>query len=365
MSARGTVLLMAGGTGGHVFPALATAEYLQQQGYQIEWLGSQRGIENRLVPEAGIKLHSISVTGLRGKGKLSLLLAPFKLLRALWQAWQVVRQVQPVAVLGMGGFASGPGGVAAWMLGKPLLIHEQNAIPGMTNRLLARLADRVMEAFPGAFEGRAQALATGNPVRSTIGTLPEPAQRYGERQGPLRLLVVGGSLGAQAINRCVVETLAALPESQRPQLWHQTGANNLEDTLNAYADAGIELNEQTRVVPFIDDMQSAYGWADLVICRAGALTVSELAIAGVASVLVPFPFAVDDHQTANARYLSEQQAALLVPQPQLDKTRLLQLLQQGSNREELAAMAQRARALATPEATTVVAQQCQEYALNG
>lgn len=365
MSARGTILLMAGGTGGHVFPALATAEHLRQQGYQIEWLGSQRGIENRLVPEAGIRLHSISVTGLRGKGKLSLLMAPFKLLRALWQAWQVIRQIQPVAVLGMGGFASGPGGVAAWMLRKPLLIHEQNAIPGLTNRLLARFADRVMEAFPGAFESRAQALETGNPVRSSIGLLPEPKSRYDERQGPLRLLVVGGSLGAQAINQCVVETLAALPEAQRPQLWHQTGANNLEQTLAVYAEAGIELNEQTQVVPFIDDMQSAYGWADLVICRAGALTISELAMAGVASVLVPYPFAVDDHQTANARYLSEHQAAVLVPQPELDKDRLQQLLQQWNNRDELSAMAQRAHALATPDATTVVAQQCQEYASDG
>ncbi len=358
MNAAKTILLMAGGTGGHVFPALATAESLRQQGCHIEWLGSQRGIENRLVPAAEIKLHSISVTGLRGKGRLSLLLAPFKLLRALWQAFVVVRRVNPDAVLGMGGFASGPGGLAAWLLGKPLLVHEQNAIPGLTNRILARFSRRVMEAFPGAFESRFNALATGNPVRSDISSLAEPELRYQDRDGAIRVLVVGGSLGAQAINQCLPKTLALMSEATRPQVWHQAGANNIEAAQQAYKDAGVEVN----LVPFIDDMQAAYGWADLVVCRSGALTVSELAMAGVASVLVPFPFAVDDHQTANARFLSEQKAALLLPQTELTPERLQQVFQQYHKREPLLAMAQRARALATPDATAVVAQQCLECA---
>lgn len=353
-----TFLLMAGGTGGHVFPALATADQLRQQGHRIEWLGSQRGIENRLVPAADIKLHSISVTGLRGKGRLSLVLAPFKLLRALWQAFIVVRRVKPDAVLGMGGFASGPGGLAARLLGKPLLVHEQNAIPGLTNRILARLSQRVMEAFPGAFEPGFNALATGNPVRSDISALAEPEQRYQGRTGVLRVLVVGGSLGAQAINQCLPKALALMAEESRPEVWHQAGANNIAAAQQGYRQAGIEA----KVVPFIDDMQAAYGWADLVICRAGALTVSELAMAGVASVLVPFPFAVDDHQTANARFLSTRQAAVLLPQPELTPERLQQVFEQYANRESLVAMAQRARALATPDATAVVAQQCLECA---
>ncbi|MEH6649342.1 MAG: undecaprenyldiphospho-muramoylpentapeptide beta-N-acetylglucosaminyltransferase [Motiliproteus sp.] len=357
-----TILVMAGGTGGHVFPALATAKELQQQGCHIEWLGSQRGIENRLVPAADIKLHSISVTGLRGKGRLSLLLAPFKLLRALWQAFVVVRQVNPDAVLGMGGFASGPGGLAAWLLRKPLLVHEQNAVPGMTNKILARFSRTVMEAFPGAFGGAVKTLATGNPVRSDIAALEQPQVRYRSRNGALRLLVVGGSLGAQAINQCVPQALALIDEAERPEIWHQAGANNIDAALQGYAEAAVAA----RVEPFIDDMQAAYGWADLVLCRAGALTISELAMAGVASVLVPYPFAVDDHQTANARFLSDQQAAVLLPQSEMNPQRLLQvfeqLLPQTGDRESLVAMAQRARALAAPDATRRVAQQCLECA---
>lgn len=358
MSTAKTLLVMAGGTGGHVFPALATADWLRQQGWQVEWLGSQRGIENRLVPEAGIRLHAISVTGLRGKGRLSLLLAPFKLLRALWQALRVVHRVNPDAVLGMGGFASGPGGVAAWLLRKPLLVHEQNAIPGLTNRILARLSTRVMEAFPGAFAAKHAALHCGNPVRTSISLLADPVQRFAGREGAVRLLVVGGSLGAQAINDCVPQALARMPVEQRPEVWHQAGAKNLESAQQAYRQAGIEV----RLDAFIDDMQAAYGWADLVLCRSGALTVSELAMAGVGSILVPFPFAVDDHQTANGRFLANNQAALLQPQAQLSPERLQQLLQQLGDREQLLAMAQRAHALAIPDATARVAQQCQECA---
>lgn len=359
MTAKKTLLVMAGGTGGHVFPALATADWLRQQGWRIEWLGSQRGIENRLVPEAGIPLHRISVTGLRGKGRLSLVLAPFKLLRALWQALAVLRKVNPDLVLGMGGFASGPGGLAAWLLRKPLLVHEQNAIPGLTNRVLAHLSSGLMEAFPGAFAAKYSALHTGNPVRTDISALAAPEQRFSGRQGPLRLLVVGGSLGARAINECLPKALALFPAEQRPEVWHQAGATNTDAARLAYQQLGIEV----RLDPFIDDMQAAYGWADLVICRAGALTISELAMAGVGSILVPFPAAVDDHQTANSRYLADKRAAILLPQPQLSPERLQQLLQQLGDREQLLAMAQRARALATPHATARVAQQCQEYAL--
>ncbi|HEY5718103.1 MAG TPA: undecaprenyldiphospho-muramoylpentapeptide beta-N-acetylglucosaminyltransferase [Motiliproteus sp.] len=353
-----TVLIMAGGTGGHVFPALATARELQQRGYRVEWLGTAAGIEAELIPAADIPLHCIAVAGLRGKGKLGLLLAPFKLLRATWQALGVIGRVQPVCVLGMGGFASGPGGLAAWLRRIPLLIHEQNAIPGMTNRILARLATRVMEAFPGAFEPQRQALATGNPIRSSIMQLPAPAERFAGRSGPLRLLVVGGSLGAQAINACVADALAQLPTEQRPEVWHQTGKRNLDDTQARYAAAGVEA----RVVPFIDDMDAAYAWADLVLCRAGALTISELAAAGVPGLLVPFPHAVDDHQTANAAYLADAGAALLLPQDQLTPQRLLALLNEYNDRDRLLAMAGKARALAKPLATAVVAQHCQECA---
>ncbi|WP_210396742.1 undecaprenyldiphospho-muramoylpentapeptide beta-N-acetylglucosaminyltransferase [Motiliproteus sediminis] len=353
-----TVLVMAGGTGGHVFPALATAHELQQAGYRIEWLGTAAGIEAELVPANDILLHRISVAGLRGKGKLGLLLAPFKLLRATWQALAVIRRVKPVCVLGMGGFASGPGGLAAWLQRVPLLIHEQNAIPGMTNRVLSRLATRVMEAFPGAFEASARALATGNPIRSSIMALPAPAERFAGRNGPLKLLVVGGSLGAKAINDCVPETLAALEPEQRPEVWHQTGKRNLDETQTRYRELGVEA----RVVPFIDDMDAAYGWADLVLCRSGALTVSELAAAGVPSLLVPFPFAVDDHQTANARYLADAGAAVLLPQPQLNVQRLSALLNQYNDRDRLLAMAGKARELAHPQATATVAQQCRECA---
>ncbi len=358
MSVNKTLLVMAGGTGGHVFPALATADWLRQQGWQIEWLGSERGMENRLVPDAGIRLHAISVTGLRGKGRLSLLLAPFNLLRALWQALMVVRRVNPDAVLGMGGFASGPGGVAAWLLRKPLLVHEQNAIPGLTNKILARFSTRVMEAFPGAFAAKFTALHTGNPVRNAISLLADPVQRFAGRKGRMRLLVVGGSLGAQAINTCLPKALALIPEAQRPEVWHQAGIKNIEAARQSYQQAGIEV----RLDAFIDDMQGAYGWADLVLCRAGALTVSELAMAGVGSILVPFPFAVDDHQTANGRFLADNKAAQLLPQPQLSPDQLQQLLLQLDDRDLLLAMAQSARALATPDATAQVAQQCQECA---
>lgn len=349
------VLVMAGGTGGHVYPGLATAGVLSEQGVTVEWLGSERGIENELVPAAGFPLHTISVTGLRGKGIASLLLAPFKLLKACLQAKAVLQKVKPNAVLGMGGFASGPGGLAAKLMGIPVLVHEQNAIPGMTNKTLAKFAKVVMEAFPNTFP---QAICTGNPIRKNIVELSEPDVRFQHREGPIRVLVVGGSLGAQAINLCVPKALAALTDEQMPEVWHQTGKRNYDETKSAYQAAGVNA----KIAPFIDDMNQAYDWADVVICRAGALTVSELSAAGVASVLIPFPYAVDDHQTANARFLSEHQAGILLPQTELTTERLVALLKELSDRPRLLEMAMKARSLGQQNASELVAQQCMRWA---
>lgn len=351
-------LVMAGGTGGHVFPALATAEKLQAQGVEVEWLGSRHGIEAELVPAAGLKLHAIEVRGLRGKGKLSLLLAPFKLLLALWQALKVVRRVKPDVVLGMGGFASGPGGLAAWLLGIPLIIHEQNAVAGMTNKTLSKFAKCVLEAFQGAFNQTLKTESVGNPVRGSILEMAPPEQRMTQRTGKIRLLVVGGSLGAKAINDLLPEVLAGMPEYERPEVWHQAGKRNIEETLKHYESLGLT---DCKVVPFIDGMDEAYAWADVVLCRAGALTVSELSIAGVASILVPFPFAVDDHQTKNAAFLAEQGAAVLIQQKDLSQPSLERLLKEKFNqREALITMANKARSLGRPEASDRVANVCLE-----
>ncbi|MFW1677568.1 undecaprenyldiphospho-muramoylpentapeptide beta-N-acetylglucosaminyltransferase [Pontibacter sp. JAM-7] len=358
MNSVKTLLVMAGGTGGHVFPALATVEVLKQRGVHVEWLGSRHGIEGELVPAAGITLHAIEVRGLRGKSKLSLVLAPFKLLMAVWQALQVLRQVRPDAVLGMGGFASGPGGVAAWLLRVPVIVHEQNAVAGMTNRWLSKVASRVLEAFGGAFPVTCKTEVMGNPVRGTILDLPAPEQRFASRTGALRLLVLGGSLGAQAINDLLPQVLTQMTPEQRPEVWHQVGKRNLLSAEQAYADAGVT---DVRVVPFIEDMAEAYGWADLVLCRAGALTVSELAIAGVASILVPFPYAVDDHQTGNANFLSQSGAAQLVQQHELTSAGLLAMLTDTmSHRSQLLQMATKARAMGIPESRERVAAVCEE-----
>lgn len=350
------VLIMAGGTGGHVFPALATADCLRAQGVAVEWLGTAAGIEAEVVPKAAIPLHCIAVQGLRGKGRLSLVLAPFRLLLALWQALAVLRRVKPDAVLGMGGFASGPGGLAAWLTGCPLVIHEQNAIAGLTNSVLTRFAKRVLQAFPGAFKGQDKGEVVGNPVRGPILQLAAPERRFAARSGALRLLVVGGSLGAKAINEVLPAALAQLPAEQRPEVWHQTGKRNIDETRALYQQAGVEA----RVVPFIERMDEAYGWADLVLCRSGALTVSELAIAGVASVLVPFPHAVDDHQSANAQFLARRGAADAVAQRELTQERVLALLSRYGQREQLLQMAQAARAEGRPDAGERVAAVCME-----
>lgn len=351
------ILVMAGGTGGHVFPALAVADELRIRGVEISWLGTRQGLEAEVVPRAGIPIDYIQVSGLRGKGMLSWLLAPVKLIIALAQSWAVMRRRHPAAVLGMGGFVAGPGGLAAWLLRRPLLIHEQNARAGLTNRLLRPLARRVMEAFPGTFVQHSanskKVLHTGNPLRKDFlacGTRQA-------HQGALRLLVVGGSLGAKYFNTVVPEALTAMEISTRPDVWHQAGKRNLDAARAAYQDAGIDLDGSTRVEPFIEDMAAALQWADVVLCRAGAMTVSELAAVGVASILVPFPYAVDDHQTANARYLAERDAAVLLPQSQMTAMRLAELLSDMTF-PTLQEMADEAHRAAMPEATTQVVNEC-------
>ena len=350
-------LVMAGGTGGHVFPALSVAQVLRERGVEVSWLGTRRGIESELVPNAQIPLNFIDVEGIRGKGALSLLKAPFLLLLALWQALQVFRRQRPDVVLGFGGFASGPGGVAARLLGKPLVIHEQNAVAGTTNRLLSKLASRVLEAFPSGLKGAKQ---VGNPVRADIAQLAPPEQRYGDREGsPVRLLVLGGSLGALAINEIVPQALAQLPAEARPQVRHQAGKAHADHTRSCYAGAAVEAE----VEPFIADMAGAYAWADLVICRAGALTVSELSAAGVAAVLVPYPHAIDDHQTKNGEWLVKHQAALIKQQRDLNAAQLANELKQlMSDKAQLLTMAKNARALSLPEAANQVADICLEVA---
>jgi UDP-N-acetylglucosamine--N-acetylmuramyl-(pentapeptide) pyrophosphoryl-undecaprenol N-acetylglucosamine transferase len=352
------ILIMAGGTGGHVFPALAVAETLRTQGVEVLWMGTRAGLEADVVPRTGINISFISISGLRGKGWLSWLLAPSKLTVAFLQSLTLLMRLRPNAVLGMGGFVTGPGGFSAWLLDKPLIIHEQNAIAGLTNRLLAPLAKKVLEGFPGSLRSK-NALHTGNPVRAEIAAIAPPAQRLSGRSGVLRLLVLGGSLGAQIFNEVVPKSLQMLAPAERAEVWHQAGARNIDAARRHYQEAGIKA----RLVPFIEDMAEAYAWADLVLCRAGALTVAELACAGVAAILVPYPHAVDDHQTHNARYLTDAGAAVLVPQLALTTARLTDLLKEfGQARDRLFDMAQAARNRAQPEAAAQVAQLCKEAA---
>jgi UDP-N-acetylglucosamine--N-acetylmuramyl-(pentapeptide) pyrophosphoryl-undecaprenol N-acetylglucosamine transferase len=341
-------MIMAGGTGGHVFPALALAARLQERACEVVWLGTRAGIEARLVPAAGIPVEWIGIGGLRGKGLMTLLRAPFALLRALWQAVAAVRRQRPAVVVGLGGYVTGPGGLAAWLLRRPLVIHEQNAVAGFTNRVLARLADPVLEAFPGSFPAARGARAIGNPVRAAFRALPPPQVRYGARSGALRLLVVGGSQGAAKFNATVPAALALLP-SGLFEVRHQAGERGLGAAREAYARAGVAA----RIEPFIDDIAEAYAQADLVVCRAGALTVSELAAAGVAALFVPFAAAVDDHQTLNARQLEARGAARLLSERELEATRLAQELRglAALGREGLAAMAAAARGFDSPGAT--------------
>ncbi len=355
----GPVMIMAGGTGGHVYPALAVARGLAAMGEDVVWLGTRHGLEGRVVPQEQIPIEWISITGLRGKGLLSWVFAPFRLLRALFQYLSILRKTRPAVVLGMGGFVSGPGGLAARLLGRKLVIHEQNAVAGLTNRSLARIADRVLEAFPSSFpnpERISSGVETvGNPVRNEILSLPEPGQRMAGRGGSLRLLILGGSQGALRLNTMAPLALAQIDRDQRPQVWHQAGARSLEQAKSAYRQHDIDA----RVEPFIDQMEDAYGWADLVVCRAGALTIFELAAAGLAAVLVPFPSAVDDHQTLNANWLVRAGAAILLPEENLSADSLAgMILRFAGDRQSLLEMAGRARALAAPGACGKVIQAC-------
>jgi len=352
---RRPVLIMAGGTGGHVFPALAVAAELSARGIAVSWLGTQRGLESRVVPAAGYPLETMRVSGLRGKGLLRMLFAPFMLMVALLQALIIQLRLRPRAVLGMGGFAAGPGGVIAWLLRRPLLIHEQNSVAGLTNRWLAPLARTVMEAFPGSLPARRHALHTGNPVRAEITRLPAPAERFAARSGALRVLVIGGSLGARALNEVMPAAVRQLAAGLQLQLHHQTGSADRASVQAAYA----ALDADARVDAFVEDMAAAYSWADVVICRSGALTVAELAVVGVASVLVPFPHATDDHQTGNARFLADAGAAILMPQDEMSAEKLAGLLGDFSQqRNILLEMACRAHQLAMPDAARRVAEQC-------
>lgn len=352
-------LMMAGGTGGHVFPALATARALEARGHEVYWLGATGGMEQRLIGDTDIPLSLIHISGLRGKGKLALLLAPFRLMRALGEAFTVVRRIRPDCVVGMGGFVTGPGGVAAWLTRTPLVIHEQNAIAGMTNRILVRFANTVLEAFPGSFGADVVTRCTGNPVRQDLASLPEPETRMAGRSGQLRVLVVGGSLGARVFNQQVPEALALIPKADRPEVRHQCGEKNLDEAKAAYEAQGVTAS----IEPFIRDMAEAYSWADVVICRSGALTVSELCAAGIGAVLVPFPHAVDDHQTANAKQMVEAKAAVLIPQPKLTPATLTETLQDlAKDRTRVMNMAKAARTLARPDATERVVNYCLEAA---
>ena len=348
------VLIMAGGTGGHVFPALAVAEELRAADVSVSWLGTRAGIEAELVPSNGFKLNYLDIEGIRGRGLIPLLKAPLLLWRSIRQSLLVLSEYQPQVVLGMGGFASGPGAVAARLKGIPVVIHEQNSVAGTTNRIVARIARRVMQGFPDVFK---RGEWCGNPVRATIANMPPPDERFADRTGAVNLLVLGGSRGALAINKILPQALALVDSAIRPQVMHQTGKLHCEQTSELYKNAGIEA----QVVPFIDNMEEAYSWADFAICRAGALTVAELTCAGLGSILIPFPFAIDDHQTVNGKLLVEQGSALMIQQKELTATMLAEEITNLCNsRSRLLAMAMSARELSQTGAAARVAKVCME-----
>ncbi|WP_198246183.1 undecaprenyldiphospho-muramoylpentapeptide beta-N-acetylglucosaminyltransferase [methane-oxidizing endosymbiont of Gigantopelta aegis] len=347
------IVIMAGGTGGHVFPALAVAKALQQQGWAVSWMGTHKGLESRIVPEQGIEMDWLSVQGVRGKGTGTKIRAVFKLLKACAEARAVLKQRHPDVVLGMGGFVAAPGGLMSRMLGIPLLIHEQNRVPGTTNRLLKRFACKVMEAFPGSFEASVGALFTGNPLRQDMLRLQGKAPRRLHEQDRFRILVFGGSQGAEVLNQKVPEALAGF---ENISVKHQTGAAMLTQVQQHYA----KQNTPAEVMAFIDDMAAAYEWADMVICRSGAMTVSEVAAAGLPAIFVPLPHAIDDHQTANARYLCDNNAGVLMPQSEMTIERMRQAIKQ--IRADLLTMSQAARKKARFDATDAVVAQCIEEA---
>ncbi len=349
-----TLMVMAGGTGGHVYPAMAVADYLKAQGWNVVWLATEGGMENRLIDGKGYQKAMMTMQGVRGKGLLGWLLLPIKLAKALCQSYQALSLYQPNVVLGMGGFAAFPGGLMARLLGKALVIHEQNSVAGLTNKLMAKIATRVLAAFPNALN---KAKVIGNPVRADIAQLAEPEKRFGMHKGALRILVVGGSLGAQALNDLIPQALALMPVKTRPHVIHQAGVKHIEALQNNYAKHGVDADCRA----FIENMADMYAWADFVICRSGAMTVAELSAVGLGSLLVPFPFAVDDHQTTNASYLAENEAAFLVQQKVLTVEKLVNILTT-LTRENCLSMAIKARALGKPTATVDVARVCMEVA---
>jgi UDP-N-acetylglucosamine--N-acetylmuramyl-(pentapeptide) pyrophosphoryl-undecaprenol N-acetylglucosamine transferase len=349
-----TLLVMAGGTGGHIFPGIAVAEVLRAKGWRIVWMGNPDGMEARLVPARGYDTAWVRFGALRGKGLMRKLMLPVNLLAGFWQALRELRRIRPDVVLGMGGYITFPGGMMAALTGRPLVLHEQNSVAGLANRVLAGVADRVLSGFPRVLK---KARWVGNPVREDIAAAAAPAERFAGREGPLRILVVGGSLGASVLNVTVPQALARIPAGERPLVTHQAGEKQIDALRAAYRDAGVD----GELLPFIDDMAARYAAADLVICRAGALTVAELAAVGAASLLVPFPHAVDDHQTGNAQFLSEHGAAFLLPQGELNADKLAGILA-GLTRERLLEMAGKARELAKPQAALDVAAECERLA---
>jgi UDP-N-acetylglucosamine--N-acetylmuramyl-(pentapeptide) pyrophosphoryl-undecaprenol N-acetylglucosamine transferase len=346
-----TALIMAGGTGGHIFPGLAVAEALRERGWQVHWLGAPDSMESRLVPPRGFELHTIDFGGVRGKGLATLALLPLRLLRAFWQALQVVRSVKPDVLVGLGGYITFPGGMMGVLAGKPLVLHEQNSVAGMANKVLAGVADRIYTAFPRALT---KGEWIGNPLRAAFLQQAAPAQRLSGRTGPLRLLVVGGSLGAKALNDTVPQALALLPEAERPQVLHQSGEKQIEALRTNYAQAGV----QAELTPFIQDTATAFAQADIVVCRAGASTVTEIAAVGAAALFVPFPHAVDDHQTTNAAFLVQAGAAWCVPQTEFTPQALAERLRT-VQRSELLAMAERAQTQAKTDAVDTMVQACE------
>jgi len=350
------IMILAGGTGGHVFPGLAIANKLVKQNISVSWLGSVGGMETKLVPQNNIDLYTLGIKGLRGKNWRQQIAVPFQLIHAVYQACQIFRKERPDVVLGMGGFVAGPGGIAAKLLGIPLVIHEQNSIAGLTNRWLSKIASRVLCAFPNTFPKKINALTTGNPVRKEIADIPAPNQRFQmEEKRKTHLLILGGSLGAQALNNTVPDALALLPEESRPEIWHQTGGALYDATQCRYENLAISAN----IVPFIDEISHSYEWADVIICRAGALTLAELTCVGVAAILIPYPYAVDDHQTVNAQFLVNNNAALLLPQTELSAAHLNNLLLELlSDPKKRLAMANASRALRQENATKTVIEQC-------
>lgn len=350
-------MIMAGGTGGHIFPALAVAEHLRAQGWNVTWLGVRGGMEERLIPPRGYAMAWVRFSGVRGRGIVAKLLLPLNLLVAFWQSARAIFAHRPDIVLGMGGYVSFPGAMMASFLNRPLAIHEQNSVAGLANRVLAKLADRVMTTFPSAFGEATAVIWTGNPVREEIVAMSPPENRYAARAGQLRVLVMGGSQGAQVLNATLPAALGLMEPASRPRVLHQAGAAHHEAVRARYREHGVAAE----VVAFIDDVATRYAETDLIVCRAGATTIAEIAAAGIASVLVPYPHAVDDHQTINARFLADRGAALLLPQQALTPQRLAEAFS-GMTRERLLAMAQAARAAGKPEATRSVAKVCMELA---